>query len=79
MSSITIKDIPEILHQILKQRAEEHNRSLNGEILHILKMAFHENARKVSMLDKSIRVFRESLKGPISTKLIDELIEDGRA
>ena len=36
MSSLTIRNIPDQLHQKLKIRAQQHHRSLNGEVLAIL-------------------------------------------
>jgi len=33
MVSITLKDIPDVLHRTLKQRARLHHRSLNKEVL----------------------------------------------
>lgn len=33
MSTITLKNIPDDLHQRLKDRAERHHRSLNSEII----------------------------------------------
>jgi plasmid stability protein len=39
MPAITIKNLPEELHGALKARAQEHGRSLNGEVLACLKAA----------------------------------------
>lgn len=39
MPAITIRGVPPHLHQKLKHRAEAHNRSLNGELLQLLKEA----------------------------------------
>ncbi|MFO1491283.1 MAG: Arc family DNA-binding protein [Kiritimatiellia bacterium] len=36
MSSLLIKNLPEALHDRLRQRAEKHHRSMNGEVLAIL-------------------------------------------
>lgn len=39
MVSITLKNIPEVLHQELKQRARLHHRSLNKELLATIELA----------------------------------------
>jgi plasmid stability protein len=45
MASITLKNIPADLHRELKKRAEEHHRSLNGEIIATLKSATSKTYR----------------------------------
>jgi plasmid stability protein len=39
MATITLKNIPEQLHKKIKQRAIEHHRSLNNEIISCLERA----------------------------------------
>jgi len=39
MVSITLKDIPDVLHRTLKQRARLHHRSLNKEVLATIESA----------------------------------------
>lgn len=39
MSSITIKDVPDKLLERLRQRAQEDNRSMNREVIHLLNLA----------------------------------------
>jgi hypothetical protein len=36
MSALVIRDVPPALHERLKQEAEKHHRSMNGEIIAIL-------------------------------------------
>jgi len=47
MATITLKNIPTDLHRKLKKRAEEHHRSLNGEILATLKTQLTGVARSI--------------------------------
>lgn len=44
MPTITVRDVPDHIHQLLKQRAEEHRRSLNQEVLRVLEEAVAESA-----------------------------------
>lgn len=39
MPTITLRNVPDLLHQTLKRRAEAHNRSLNGEVLELLEQS----------------------------------------
>ena len=41
MASMLIKNLPDDLHQALKQRAKRHHRSLNKEIIALLEDALH--------------------------------------
>jgi plasmid stability protein len=36
MPTITVRNVPDHIHQHLKQRAKEHRRSLNQEVLQVL-------------------------------------------
>lgn len=59
--NITIKDIPERLHTILRAQAEENGRSLNKQILYCLsKVCIPTKADRKELLD-SIRTRRNSL------------------
>ena len=44
MPTITVRNVPDHVHQHLKQRAEEHRRSLNQEMLRVLEEAVAESA-----------------------------------
>lgn len=41
MPSILIKNLPDNLHQALKQRAKRHHRSLNKEVIALLEAVVH--------------------------------------
>jgi plasmid stability protein len=43
MKNLSVKNVPETLHERLKKRAHHNHRSLNGEVLYILEQAIDEN------------------------------------
>ena len=45
MKTLSIKNVPENLHERLKKRALLNHRSLNGEVLAILEQAIDEKSR----------------------------------
>jgi len=44
MPTITVRNVPDHIHQQLKRRAEEHRRSLNQEVLRVLETAVAESS-----------------------------------
>jgi plasmid stability protein len=36
MGSLSVRNIPKAVHEVLRKRAKEHHRSLNGELVEIL-------------------------------------------
>ncbi len=58
MPSLTIRDIPEDLHERLKSDAAAHGRSLNKEILLRLKVSTHRRQPPVDALVERIRTSR---------------------
>lgn len=79
MASITLKNIPADLHRELKKRAEEHHRSLNGEIIAALKSAIGGSIRlDPTKLEESVRRARSLFRRPITAREIDEWKREGR-
>ena len=78
MASITIKNIPEDLHLRLKQRAEEHRRSLNAEVIACLEAIMAERTDDPEAWIREARVLREEVGGYLTPDSIDALIEEGR-
>lgn len=72
MPSLSLRDIPEPLHEWLRERAEANDRSVNGEILQILDRArsadSEEKDRKARMVALRAR-YLAGLETPI-----DELV-----
>ncbi|MGY6216864.1 FitA-like ribbon-helix-helix domain-containing protein [Methylolobus aquaticus] len=67
MASVLIKNLPDALHQQLKQRAERHHRSLNKEVIALIEAALTNPQAE----DASERV--ASLRDPRITELLDEV------
>ena len=60
MSTITLKDIPPVIHQTLKSRAKAHGRSLNKEILATLETTLQSTRLDAGSLLTRARAVRET-------------------
>ena len=80
MPSMTIKNIPEPLYQALKQSAEYHHRSINGEVIHCLERALlPSRVSDEELLERMRRLREEPGVGPaLSPKEIRAAINEGR-
>ena len=79
MATITLKNIPADLHRELKKRAEEHHRSLNGEILATLKSTITKTHRvDVEALIREARAARAKFTRQISDAEINAWKRTGR-
>ena len=78
MASITLKDIPRSVHRALKQRAEQHGRSLNKEALECLQNAVAPTKVNADALLLEIRAHRASLPGRLTDPLLHEAKTAGR-
>ena len=84
MATLTIRNLPEELHDTLKRRAKRNHRSVNQEVIAELSLAItHETPE-----ERSARVEREILeidarraraKGFLTAEQIDEAKLEGRA
>lgn len=77
--NITLKDIPNNLHQRLRQRAESHGRSLNKEVLTILDSAVNPIKRKPQELLAQIEERRNRMTTTIDPQELEEIISEGRS
>lgn len=77
--NITLKDVPDSLHQRLREAAEESGRSLNKLILHTLERAFCAHKSDRSLLMERIRRRRNEMKVSIDDRSLADAIEDGRS
>ena len=79
MANITLKDVPDDLHQRLRAAAVGTGRSLNKMILALLESAVgpHKSDRLV-LLDR-IRARRSKLHHLVDDASLEEAIEEGRA
>ena len=79
MPTITLKNIPADLHRELKKRAEEHHRSLNGEILATLRGATNHRPRiEPTALVREARAVRKKFRRRVSPTQIKAWIRRGR-
>ena len=78
MATITLKNIPEYLHQNLKARAVVHRRSLNSEAIDCLEWALGGKRLEVSSFLDRVRLLRAATPGQLSDSLIRQARLTGR-
>ena len=61
MTTLTLKNIPDELHALLKESAEKNRRSLNSEILVRLESAFSAPALDVREDARSLKAFTDAM------------------
>ncbi len=77
--NMTLKDVPESLHQRLREAAEESGRSLNKLILFTLERAFcaHKSDRRALM--ERIGRRRNGMSVWLEDRSLERAIEEGRS
>jgi len=79
MPTLTIKGLPDPLYRRLKQQAEAHRRSLNGEIIVCLERALGAARPEPRSWLAQARVLRERLQGrPLSDRQLRTARRAGR-
>jgi plasmid stability protein len=78
MASITIKGIPDKLHQLLKARAVRNRRSLNAEVIAGLEALLNAPVQDPEALIAEAQALRERVEGHLTQEMIDAYIEEGR-
>ncbi len=78
MTTITLKNIPEDLHQRLRESAARHHRSLNREIIAQLEATLTERNRETDELLAELDALHSKLP-VVDHNLVDELKRQGRA
>jgi plasmid stability protein len=76
--NIILKDIPNALHERLKERARNHGRSLDHEALAILESAISPSRKAPSALLDQIVNRRNKLSFSVEHEEIQALINEGR-
>lgn len=80
MATITVKNIPDPVYEILKQHAAENHRSINSEIIYLI-----EQSTKCSKIAPHqhltiARTLREKTKGfNVNDATLSDMKNDGRA
>jgi len=78
VATITLKNIPPVLHRSLKERAERNRRSLNSEVLSVLEAAVDVQERNTELLLEEAARFRKSLGFTATPDEIDAARRKGR-
>ncbi len=80
MPSITVKNIPEHAYERLKQAAEMHHRSINGEIINLIEKATLSNPLQVEQHLAFAKRSREKTKDFLLTdEILQKAKEEGRS
>lgn len=77
MATLTIKNLPDDLYARLKERAERHRRSLNGEAITCLEAALGESARADP--DDLLAGLRRARAGVRNVFLTDAALKSARS
>lgn len=77
MASLLIKNVPKTLHAKLKDRAQDHRRSLNSEVLVLLEEAIGDLAGPPTL--EAIDRMRVSGDKPLTDALIARAKTEGRS
>jgi plasmid stability protein len=64
MATLTLKSIPDDLYALLKQRAAEHRRSINSEVLVCLEQALRSRRANPEAMLGRVDAVRERLRMP---------------
>lgn len=78
MATITLKNIPDILHERLKESAAQHHRSMNKEIIARLEAQLMPPSLSAESKLAEIRALRQRLPLRATPEEIDELKREGR-
>lgn len=79
LATLTLKNIPDDLHALLKESAERNRRSLNSEILVRLESGFRAARVDVKEEVRRAKAFTDSQKHPVDHSLTDVYKRQGRS
>ncbi|MEY3666613.1 MAG: hypothetical protein RL572_153 [Pseudomonadota bacterium] len=68
MASLTIKNIPDKLYDMLKQSATANHRSVNSELIHCLEKSLMPSALSAAQLAEAAEALRSRVAGPLLTE-----------
>lgn len=79
MASLTIKNIPDELYDMLKQSASAHHRSVNSELIHCLEKTLKPTPMTPDQLADTARGLRSRVKATrLNTDEINQARNHGR-
>ena len=79
MPTLTLKGLPEELHERLKEQAARHRRSMNSEALTILEQALMPTRRSAEEAIARAEALNRRIGKTFDPKLIEEGKREGRA
>ena len=80
MASVTIKNLPDNLYRKLKTRAKSNNRSINGEVVNLLRKELEQDQLDVRKIFEQTRLTQSWAKGvALSDEEVIDLKKEGRA
>mgnify|MGYP005854818343 CR=1 FL=1 len=78
MATITIRNLPDAVHERLKAQAKRNRRSLNQEVVVELSETCHKEDLAMRDLVEESQAFYGALKRPLSATEIRTAIKEGR-
>ena len=78
MATITLKDIPEQLHEDLRLRAETHGRSLNKEIIASLEEVTQSHRIQIPEYLSTVERLQGRIGFEVSHEEVQDIIDSGR-
>ena len=78
MASLTLKNIPEDLHEALKAEAVAHGRSLTKEAFHCLRIALNRTGPDGSEVEAKARQVRKLFRSDLAPADLDRWKRQGR-
>ncbi len=78
MTTITIKKIPEQIYQMLKQKAVQHHRSLNSEVIACLEFVLKSRRIDPDTLLGRADILRKKISGELTDEDLSLLKDQGR-
>lgn len=81
MTTITIKNIPPVLYERIKQKAKVNRRSINNEIITILEqgLAIRTQAEVSELLESARKIRELTARYTLTDEEIEKAINEGRA
>jgi plasmid stability protein len=79
MPSLTIKGLPEELHERLKERADQNRRSMNDEVIAILERALLPSRRSAEEAIERAEALNQEIGKTFDPTLVEQGKREGRA
>lgn len=79
MPTLTIKNVPEELHERLKEQADRHRRSMNSEAIWILEQVLTPSRRSAEEAIARAKALNDRIGKTFDADLIEEGKREGRA